>query len=92
LKINRRHVRGAKFEHYSKLDSLREYLLVAQNRPRLELFTKPSVGRWLPAEFESLDEVLKLASINGEPALKDVHLKINFQEAGKLREPAQKPQ
>lgn len=77
-KSTERRVRGEKFEHYSKLGSLQEYLLVAQNRPRLELFTKQGVGRWLLAEFESLDEVVKLTSINCELALKDVYLKVNF--------------
>jgi Uma2 family endonuclease len=79
-KSTERQVRGAKFEHYSKLASLREYLLVAQNRPRLELFTKQSVGRWLLAEFESLDDVIELTSINCELAVKDVYLKVNFKE------------
>ncbi len=77
-KSTERQVRGAKFEHYSKLASLQEYLLVAQNHPRLELFTKQSAGRWLLAEFESLDEVAKLTSINCELALKDVYLKVDF--------------
>lgn len=86
-----RYVRGGKFEHYSKLDSLREYLLVARHRPRLELFTKQSVGRWLLAEFESLDDVVRLTSINCELAIKDVYLKVNLPQAGaaKLREPVQ---
>jgi Uma2 family endonuclease len=91
-KSTERQVRGAKFEHYSKLASLREYLLVAQNRPRLELFTKQSPGRWLLAEFESLDDVVVLTSINCELALKDIYLKVNFPEADKLREQAQKSQ
>lgn len=91
-KSTERHVRGDKFEHYSKLASLQEYLLVAQSRPRLELLTKQSVGRWLLAEYESLDDVIKLTSINCDLALKDVYLKVNFPEAeaAKLREPLQK--
>ncbi len=86
------YVRGAKFEHYGKLGSLREYLLVAQNRPRLELFTKQSAGRWTLAEFESLDDVAKLTSIDCELAIKDVYRKVAFKEAEayKLREPVQK--
>jgi len=71
-------VRGTKFEHYSKIHSFQEYLLVSQNRPRLELYTKQSVGRWMLAEFESLDEMVKLASINCELALKDVYRQVNF--------------
>jgi Uma2 family endonuclease len=86
------YVRGAKFEHYRKLDSLREYLLAAQNRPRLELFTRQSDGRWLLSESESLDEVVKLTSINCELAMKDAYLKVDFKEveALRLREPLQK--
>jgi Uma2 family endonuclease len=93
-KSTERQARGAKFEHYSKLGSLQEYLLAAQHRPRLELFTKQSPGRWLLTEFESLDDVVKLTSINCELALKDVYLKVNFPEAetAKLQEPMQKSQ
>jgi Uma2 family endonuclease len=93
-KSTERQVRGAKFEHYSKLGSLQEYLLAAQHRPRLELFTKQGPGRWLLTEFESLDDVVKLTSINCELALKNVYLKVNFPEAetAKLQEPVQKSQ
>jgi Uma2 family endonuclease len=86
------YARGAKFEHYGKLASLQEYLLAAQNRPRLELYTKQSVGRWTLSEFESLDDVVKMTSIDCELALKDVYLKVNFKEAEAitLREPVQK--
>jgi hypothetical protein len=31
---------GAKFAYYRQLESLREYLLVSQDAPRLELFTR----------------------------------------------------
>jgi Uma2 family endonuclease len=79
-KSTERYVRGGKFEQYSKLGSLREYLLAAQHRPRLELFTKQSPGRWLLVEYESLDDVIRLTSINCELALKDVYLKVNFQK------------
>lgn len=93
-KSTERQARGAKFEHYSKLGSLQEYLLAAQHRPRLELFTKQGPGRWLLTEFESLDNVVKLTSINCELALKDIYLKVNFPEAvtAKLQEPLQKSQ
>ncbi|MGH7596165.1 MAG: Uma2 family endonuclease [bacterium] len=86
------HDRITKFEHYSKLKSLREYLLVAQNRPRAELFIKEGEGRWAFLTFENLEDVVKLASIDCELALKDIYLKVNFNEADvpRLREPIQK--
>ena len=86
------HDRTTKFEHYSRLKSLQEYLLVAQNRPRVELFTKEGEGRWTLLTFENLEDVVKLASINCELALKDIYLKVDFKsaEAFKLRESLQK--
>ena len=73
--------RGAKFEHYSKLASLQEYLLVAPNRPRVELFTKEGKGRWGLVAFENLDDVVKLASIECALALKDIYAKVDFAAA-----------
>lgn len=38
--------RGEKFAHYRRLPSLREYLLVAQREPRLEVYRKNERGQW----------------------------------------------
>jgi Uma2 family endonuclease len=38
--------RGEKREHYQQLASLRDYVLVAQSRRRVELFTRPAGGEW----------------------------------------------
>jgi Uma2 family endonuclease len=75
------YVRGAKFEHYRKIDLLQEFLLVAQNRPRVELFTKQKDGRWILSETEQLDDVIKLTSIDCELALKEIYLKVDFKKA-----------
>src|SRR3989442_7543846 len=39
--------RGAKFGHYRKVDSLTEYLLVAQKEPRIEQYVRQAAGPWL---------------------------------------------
>jgi Uma2 family endonuclease len=39
--------RGEKFAHYMRLPSLREFLLVAQDAPKLEVFRRPERGRWV---------------------------------------------
>lgn len=39
--------RGEKFAHYMKLPSLKEYVLVSQDRARIEVFHKPERGHWL---------------------------------------------
>jgi hypothetical protein len=38
--------RGEKAAHYRHLPSLREYVLVSQHRPRIEVYRKNDAGRW----------------------------------------------
>lgn len=54
--------RGRKFELYQQLDSLREYLLIEQDRRHADLFRKNTAGRW---ELHPLGETdtLELASL-----------------------------
>jgi Uma2 family endonuclease len=42
--------RGEKFAHYMRIPSLREYVLVSQNEPRIEVFRRPERGHWDRAE------------------------------------------
>ena len=54
--------RGRKFELYQRLDTLREYLLIDQDRRHLDLFRKNEAGRW---ELHPLNDsdALELASL-----------------------------
>jgi len=65
--------RGKKFAHYRTLDSLREYVLVAQEEVRVEVFTRREDGHWLLSEASRLDEAIPLASIGCELRLTDVY-------------------
>jgi Uma2 family endonuclease len=38
--------RGEKFHHYVQIPSLQEYVLVAQDEPRIEVFRRPERGHW----------------------------------------------
>lgn len=38
--------RGEKREHYQQLESLRDYVLVAADRPRIEVFSRSESGVW----------------------------------------------
>ncbi|MEM9195173.1 MAG: Uma2 family endonuclease [Myxococcota bacterium] len=39
--------RGEKFAHYRKLPSLKEYVLVTQDAPRVEVFRRGQGGEWI---------------------------------------------
>ena len=73
--------RGKKFEHYQYLESLSEYLLISQESYRIEQYIRRSDRTWTYYEFHDLDDVVKLATIGCELALKDVYLKIAMASA-----------
>ena len=45
------HDRGAKASHYRRLPSLKAYVLVSQNEPRIEVQRRTAEGRWEISEF-----------------------------------------
>ncbi|MBU2444124.1 MAG: Uma2 family endonuclease [Bacteroidetes bacterium] len=71
--------RGKKFEHYRKLESLKEYLLIAQDKHRIEQFIKQNDGSWLFLETSDLEGVVKLRSINSELLISDVCHKVELE-------------
>jgi Uma2 family endonuclease len=64
--------RGEKFARYKQLDSLREYLLIAQDRVHVERYTRRG-EEWELAEFGSLDDVLRLESIRCDVPLRGIY-------------------
>ncbi len=71
--------RGDKFMHYRRLESLREYVVVAQNKVLVERFTRQGEG-WLLTEFRNLDETLRLDSIDCAVPLREIYARIAFPE------------
>jgi Uma2 family endonuclease len=69
--------RGEKFESYQKLTALREYILVSQNEVRVELYRRQET-QWNLTEFQSLKNVLSLASIDCELVLEDIYRRVEF--------------
>jgi Uma2 family endonuclease len=70
--------RGEKFALYRRLPSLNEYVLVSQDRKRVELFTKQADGGWLLTEYNNDDENILLSSIDCVLILRDVYDKVEF--------------
>jgi len=54
--------RGEKREHYQRIDSLKEYVLVAQDRARVEVFARSATGEWRHQVHERGD-VVELPSL-----------------------------
>lgn len=69
--------RVVKFGYYRALESLAEYLLIAQEEYRVEHYTKRPDGRWLLADARSLEATVELASVQCLLALTDVYEKVS---------------
>jgi Uma2 family endonuclease len=55
--------RGEKFAHYRRIPSLREYVIVSQHKPLVEVFRRNEQGQWVLAEEASAGQVARLESI-----------------------------
>jgi Uma2 family endonuclease len=73
--------RGKKFAHYRTIESLTEYLLVAQDQPRVEQYIRQSSGDWLLHDATALDETIRLPSIGCELKLAEVYDRVEFSES-----------
>ncbi|HEU4596176.1 MAG TPA: Uma2 family endonuclease [Pyrinomonadaceae bacterium] len=70
--------RVTKFRYYRTIESLAEYLLVAQNQQRVEQYTKQPDGRWLLTDISSPESVVELASVGCGLRLKDIYERVEF--------------
>lgn len=71
--------RGKKFAHYRRIGSLREYVLVAQDRVWVEQYTLEA-GKWTLKESNRRDDLLRLTSIGCDVAIRDVYAKVRVPE------------
>lgn len=69
--------RGKKFAHYQELESLQEYILVAQDRTYVE-HHRLIETQWVRYEFHDTKDVLLLKSIECNLPLQDIYTRITF--------------
>jgi Uma2 family endonuclease len=69
--------RGETFAHYWRIESLQEYLLVAQDKVRIEHYVRQG-AQWVLSEAGTRDETAHLAAIDCDVVLQDVYDKVQF--------------
>ena len=69
--------RGEKFTHYRTLESLQEYVLVAQDRVSVERFVRQG-ELWVLAAFSDLDAEVELASVGCAIPLREIYENVGF--------------
>jgi Uma2 family endonuclease len=70
--------RGKKFENYQTIESLREYLLVAQDGPRVSHFLRQDGEQWLLTSIAGFDSKVSLPTLGIELSLAEVYYKVDF--------------
>lgn len=71
--------RGKKFEHYRTLETLQEYIVVAQDRAHIEQYIRQDEHRWLLVDFFTPDQVVRVDTIKCKLPLADVYEYITFE-------------
>ena len=64
--------------HYRTIESLSEYLVVAQCEYKVEHFKKQSDGRWLLEDIRSLERIVEMESVSCTLALKDIYERVTM--------------
>lgn len=68
--------RGDKFEHYKSVESLTDYILIAQNTYRVEHAVRQPDGQWTTTEYSDLQSAVTIASIACHLRLSDIYDKV----------------
>jgi len=71
--------RGEKFAHYQELVSLREYILVSQDRLRVEHYRLIET-QWVGEALHAHEDVLPLDSIECKLPLRDIYTRVTFSD------------
>lgn len=73
--------RGQKFAQYRRIDTLRDYVLISQTEPRVEVFSRLTNGKWTLAEFVGLEATCQIPGVDAEIVLGDIYRDISFAPA-----------
>ena len=69
--------RGRKFDHYRQLESLCEYVMIAQDEVKVERYTRQG-DDWILTVFSKLGDMLRLVSIDCEIPLREIYEKVEL--------------
>jgi Uma2 family endonuclease len=73
--------RGKKFEHYRTIPSLREYVLISQDRAHIDRFALNEQGQWALSDATGLEASIELTAIDCHLPLAEVYAKVEFEPA-----------
>jgi len=71
--------RGKKFEFYRTIETLKDYVLIDQERVHVEYFRQLDDGQWLLSVFDDEADALTLQSIGVEMPLSDIYQRVDWE-------------
>lgn len=78
-KSTKNYDRGDKFAAYRTIPTFQEYALVDQYSAHVEHYVKTGNKRWVLQEYDGLDAILSLSSLDLDVLLSDVYDKVQFE-------------
>jgi Uma2 family endonuclease len=76
-----RYDRGEKFAHYRRLESLREYILIAQDIRRIDHYRRDG-DTWVLTEVSEPESALVISSISCTLRLNEIYDRVKFPDSG----------
>ncbi len=71
--------RGEKFQKYQSIQSFTEYVLIAQNQPKVEVFYRAeNINNWQINYYEGLDKIVHLQSLQIDIEMKAIYERVVF--------------
>jgi Uma2 family endonuclease len=75
-----RYDRGDKFEHYQRIASLQNYLMISQKKHHVDHDARQADGSWLLRVYTSLDDVVEISSVGCRLALREIYDKVELSD------------
>jgi Uma2 family endonuclease len=70
--------RGEKFQMYRMLESLQEYIVIAQRQPHAEAYLRQGDGTWSLAPCDGIESTLRLRSLRIEIPMSEIYDGVTF--------------
>lgn len=70
--------RGEKFHHYQTIQTLQEYILIAQDQPRVECYQRGGEDVWFLWTESNLDAEVDFFSVNCRIPLREIYENVEF--------------
>jgi Uma2 family endonuclease len=76
--------RGLKAENYRRIQTLKGYVLISQDQPRIEIFERHSDGTWpaAPVDVRGMDAAARIECIAVTLPLAEVYRRVTFAPTG----------